>query len=204
MYLITQSLLSSWEYLFSCYEDKCDEAYESFVKALKREPTEQTDAQRKGTEFETEVYKVVRGEDRQPHPEWENGIKAVAELLKGCQTQVKEKAVLEVGENKFLLYGVLDALGAGVIKDVKFSTRSFGSTDLAGKYLESPQHPAYFRLVPEAYRFDYIVSDGEDVYVEKYFRKNTPPIDGLINQFVVSIKDMGLWELYQKHWVAKE
>jgi hypothetical protein len=118
--------------------------------------------------------------------------------------QVKEKAVLEVGENKFLLYGVLDALGAGVIKDVKFSTRSFGSTDLAGKYLESPQHPAYFRLVPEAYRFDYIVSDGEDVYVESYFRKNTPPIDGLINQFVVSIKDMGLWELYQKHWVAKQ
>lgn len=204
MYLITQSLLSSWEYLFSCYEDKCDEAYESFVKTLKREPTEQTDAQRKGTEFETEVYKVVRGEDRQPHPEWENGIKAVAELLNGCQVQVKEKAVLEVGENKFLLYGVLDALGAGVIKDVKFSTRSFGSTDLAGRYLESPQHPAYFRLVPEAYRFDYIVSDGEDVYVESYFRKNTPPIDGLINQFVVSIKDMGLWELYQKHWVAKE
>jgi hypothetical protein len=204
MYLITQSLLSSWEYLFSCYEDKCDEAYESFVKTLKREPTEQTDAQRKGTEFETEVYKVVRGEDRQPHPEWENGIKAVAEHLKGCQVQVKEKAVLEVGENKFLLYGVLDALGAGVIKDVKFSTRSFGSTDLAGKYLESPQHPAYFRLVPEAYRFDYIVSDGEDVYVESYFRKNTPPIDGLINQFVVSIKDMGLWELYQKHWVARE
>ena len=200
-YLITQSLLSSWAYMFSCYESQCEEAYASFISTLKRERSEQTEAQKMGVEFETEVYKAVKGEPRQPH-KWETGIQAVARLLTGAQLQVKEVREIEVDGEQYLLYGIMDALRAGEIMDVKFSTHSFGSIDLPGKYRESAQHPTYFALETKAYRFTYIVSDGEDVYTESYFRQSTPAIEGIISQFISSIKGMGLLDLYHQKWEA--
>ena len=70
-----------------------------------------------------------------------------------------------------LLYtSILDALKAGTIYDVKYLNKSMGSAELAWKYLESAQHPAYFYIVPEAHEFKYLVSDGKDLYIEQYPR----------------------------------
>ncbi len=133
-YLITQSLLSAWSYAHTCYESCADDAYNEFLNALNRIPKETNEDMQNGIDFENEVYKEAAGMPRTPHPDWENGIKAVATRIKGAQTQVRVQRELTVGDKTLLVYGVLDALSAGVIYDVKFSNKSFNSAELAGKY----------------------------------------------------------------------
>ena len=104
----------------------------------------------------------------------------------------------------FLVYGVLDALQAGIISDVKFKNKSFGSLDLAGEYFDSPQHPFYFFMVPEARLFRYLVSDGTDLYIEQYTPDETPDAGELIAEFVDFLNVSGHMETYKKYWAARE
>lgn len=201
-YLITQSLLSAWSYLFSCHEGCEEDAMVDFLAALDRQKKEQTPAMLNGIEFEDAVYAQAHGVPRERHPKWEAGIRKVAAVIGRAPVQVKAKRELQVGDMTFLVYGILDALSAGVIYDVKFRNKSLGSEDIYGKYLESPQHPAYFYIVPEANEFRYLVSDGEDVYQEVYSREESPHIRDVISQFISSLEGMGLLERYKAHWVA--
>lgn len=202
-YLITQSLLSAWGYMFDCFEGQEENAKEEFINALNRERKEPNEAMQNGINFENEVYKAAAHQPRTAHEKWENGIQAVADIVTGAPFQVKAQRTLKVGDMDFLVYGILDAVKAGVIYDVKFLNKKFTSVDLAGKYLNSPQHPAYFFIVPEATEFNYLVSDGDDVYIETYHRDNTRFIGDIIAEFIESIESMGLMELYKSKWVAK-
>lgn len=202
-YLITQSLLSAWLYTFNCAEGCAEEAKESFLKTLRRERTPPTQAMENGLEFEREVYAEAAGLPRQPHKKWEPGIRAVSKIIKGAPVQVRSKREIEVGGTKFLVYGILDALRAGTIYDVKFRNTSLGSAQITGKYLDSPQHPTYFFLVPGATEFQYLVSDGDDLYVERYFRDDACHMADLIDEFIQSIDRMGLLGLYKEFWQAK-
>jgi len=150
-----------------------------------------------GIDFENCVYAEAAGRPRGPHAKWEDGIQAVANQIRGAQTQVKASMEIEAGGEKLLLYGILDALKAGVIYDVKFS-KSYE----AGKYLNSAQHPAYFRLIPEAYEFRYLISDGTCLYTEVYRRVPTRPIEGIIAEFLESLRCMGYMETYREKWAA--
>ena len=203
--LITQSLLSAWNYLFSCHEGYEDEALEDLMRTLRREPSVPNEAMRNGIEFEKEVMKAVAGVRRTPHKKWESGITAVATALNGASTHVKLSCVVKVSGQSYLLYGILDALKAGIIYDVKFTNKSLSSGSSSyepGKYLDSAQHPAYFKLVPEAYEFRYLISDGQDYCTEAYRRKDAPLIEGIIAEFIDSIDGMGLLPLYKEKWVS--
>ena len=202
-YLITHTLLSSWSYVFSCWEDGNEAANDDFLRTLNRLPSEETEAMRDGRAFEDEVYREAAGLPRQPHPKWESGIKKVAAYIRNAPVQVRVKREIQVDGVTYLVYGILDALKAGVIYDVKYVTKSFGSVDLAGKYLDSYQHPAYFYMVPEAYEFNYLVSDGTDLYKETYTPANTRPIADIISEFIRSIDGMGLLDLYKEKWLAR-
>ena len=202
-YLITQSLISAWQYMFECYDGYEDDAKASFLATLNREKTEPTDAMLNGIEFENEIYRAVTGAERTPHPKWENGIQAVAPIIAGAQIQVKAYREIEVDGMTFLAYGILDALKAGTIYDVKFKNKSFGSAELAGAYLNSPQHSMYFYLVPEAYEFQYLVSDGNDLYTERYTPEMARPLAEIIREFVAGITEMGLLKTYKEKWAAK-
>ena len=206
-YLITQSLLSSWLYVFDCWEGKEESAMDAFLRTLRREPEELDDEQQQriqnGIDFENEVYKEASCQLRAPHPKWERGICEIAAFLKGAQFQVKVSREIEVAGITFLVYGILDALGAGVISDVKFKNKSFGSLDLAGEYLNSPQHPLYFYLVPEARQFRYMVSDGQDLYIEQYEPGDCVTASDLILQFVQFLKANGLLDTYLQYWQAR-
>ena len=201
-YLITQSLLSSWAYIFNAYEGYEEDAMESFLSTLRREPSEPTEAMIDGLEFEAEVYKAADGSPRKPHKKWESGIMAVATELTGAQFQVRVRRELQVGDMEFVCYGVLDALQAGVISDVKYKQKRFHSLDLAGDYFDSAQHPMYFYLVPEAYEFQYLVSDGTDLYKEVYRRSECRDIAEIITDFISSITSLGLLDEYKRHWLA--
>jgi hypothetical protein len=104
------------------------------------------------------------------------------------------------------MYGILDALKAGIIFDVKFTVKSLTSGSSSyevGKYLESPQHPVYLSMLQEAYKFSYLISDGTDVAVETYRRRETRPAEDIIAEFIASVDAMGLLPLYEEKWLAK-
>ena len=203
-YLITQSLLSAWAYQFDCVEGYEEEARESFLRTLRREKEEPTDAMLNGIEFENAVYATAAGTMDPTGHKWEKGIQKVAKYLKNAPVQVKVSSDIRVDGMDFLLYGILDALKAGTIYDVKFLNKSIGSAELAGKYLESAQHPAYFYLVPDALAFRYLVSDGEDIYIESYLRQDTRYIGDYIHDFLLSITTDGLLDTYKEYWQAQE
>lgn len=201
-FLITQSLISSWNYLHNCYDGCEEDAYNDFIDTLNRVPSVPNEAMQNGIEFETEVYKAAAGISRPAHPKWENGINAVATVIKGAQTQVKAQRELTIGGTNLLVYGILDALKAGSIFDVKFSNKGFSSADLAGKYLDSPQHSTYFFIVPEAHEFKYLVSDGDDLYTERYTPRETRPFPEIAKEFLDSLEAMNLLNVYKEKWLA--
>lgn len=218
-YLMTQSLLSSWAYTFNAADGYEDAAMADFLATLRREQKEPSEAMRNGINFENLVYEIASGKFK---AEWEptgeievnsgepigkypkeyEGASKVAEIIKGGVIQVKASRVLEAAGMNFLVYGILDALKAGTIYDVKFLNKSMGSAELAGKYLESAQHPAYFYIIPEAHEFQYLVSDGKDLYIEQYFRAQARPISEIVEEFIRSIESMGLLEVYKTFWRA--
>lgn len=202
-YLITKSLLDSWGYIFECSEGFEEDARASFMSSLLREKVEQTDAMLNGIFFENEVYAQAAGKPRNPNQKWENGIRKVANIIGNAPVQVRCSRELIVSEMTFLVYGILDVLKAGIIYDVKFSNKGLGSVDVYGKYLRSSQHPAYLYIVPEATEFQYLLSDGEDIYIERYTRDNTPFIGDIVSDFISWLKAENLLDTYKEKWIAR-
>lgn len=202
-YLITQSLLSSWQYVFDCAEGCEESAMDEFVSAINRLPCVQSEAMLNGIAFENEVYKVAGGYDRLPHPLWENGIQSVAKHIQGAPVQVSFQKEFSIGGYDFLLYGIADSLHAGHIFDVKYTNKSLGYVDVAGKHLNSPQHSAYLYGIDGAVDFTYLLSDGEDVYTEHYTHEITRPFPEIVHEFISSITSMGLLDIYKEKWLAK-
>ena len=200
MYLLTHSLLSSWLYAMkdSPYEDATTErdSYQEFLKALRRELGEQTEAMRNGIEFEDLVTDIVNGDADTEH-KWYEAASKVARIVKGGWLQYKAKKEITVSGIKILLYGRLDVLKAGEVIDIKFS-KGYER----GKYISSTQHPTYLELIQEAEKFTYLVSNGTEVWTETYRRDETPDITVIIASFLEYLRANGLWELYVKHWTA--
>ena len=222
-YLMTQSLLSSWLYTFNCPDDYEEEAFNDFLSTLRREPHETTEAMQNGIDFENLVTailtgaptavqreRVFRGNDIfneklvpvQEH-KWYTGASKVAKILRGAQLQVKAMRDTFIAGKNLVLYGILDGLKAGVIYDIKFLNKGMGGAELAGKYLESPQHKMYFEIVPDAYEFRYLVSDGTDLYIETYSRGTTLSIEYEIENFFSWLDVAGFMPIYEEKWVAK-
>lgn len=197
---ITKTLLESWRYCFSCAEGYEDEAYADFLKTLRREPSETTEAMLNGLAFEDRCYRAAEGKTIRSDAKWREGALKVAEVIKGAQIQVPISRPIEVDGTTYLLKGILDALRAGVIYDVKFLNKSIGSADVYGKWLNCTQHPAYFYLVPEAHEFQYVSSDGSDVYIETYQRDQTPYIGEIIHDFLEFLKGEGLMDVFAERW----
>ena len=218
-YLLTQTLLGNFQYMMDCRDEVKDEAYEDFLKTLKREPRETTEAMQNGKDFEDLVYKIAHGwrpptvpdgfvqamgdtivTEHIEYPKWWNGAYELAKFIKDAPDQIPLYGNATVHGLDVLVYGILDSLKAGVIYDVKFSNKSFGSADLVGKYLNSPQHPTYFFLCPEATDFVYLISDGEDIYTERYTRRMTRDFHEVAEEFFRFLETADLLETYKEKW----
>lgn len=216
-FLMTHSLLSSW--LYSMKENPFSDATtedtskEDFLRVLRREPTPTTEAMQKGIDFENLVTDIcsqmrpVQGnllntpdegdtvsEELKKH-QWFIPALKVAKTVRGGQFQYSAYERVEICRYELLLHGRLDALKAGHIYDIKFS----GSYD-RGKYVDSTQHPMYLELVPEATDFTYLVSNGTDVWTERYRRDETPSIFPTIRSFLTWLENTGLIQEYLYHW----
>ena len=194
--LITQSLLSSWQYQYQAFDP--ESAHEDFLRVLRREKSKPTQAILDGIQFENMVTACCEGSPPPEGHKWGEAVRAIADRLQGSQFQVVAQRSAMVAGVPFLLYGRLDALKAGVIYDIKFS-RSYQ----VGKYLDSPQHPMYFTLVPEAYKFEYVVFTGSDVCVESYDREDVPEIFPTIRNFINYLELSKLDKIYCQKWETK-
>jgi len=200
-YLITHSLLSSWQYCLkeNPYEDATTEAdpIGDFLKVLRREPTETTEAMAKGIEFENLVDDIVNGDGDREH-NWYAAAEQIANRVRGGVPQVKINKEISTKGYDFVLHGRLDWLKAGEIIDVKY-TGKYES----GKFFTSTQHPMYFELVPEADRFTYLASNGCNVWPETYRKDETQDIRLVIANFIDWLTAAGYIEIYKEHWVAR-
>ena len=222
-YKITQSLISAWNYVHNCWEGQEDAAMESFLTALRGEKEELTPEQmqniQNGFDFEKLVTDIATGafhpqyefdgmtdpetcEEtcREVYPKWYRPAAEFGAILRGAQFQVRIHRSITVRGMEFEIHGVLDALKEGVIYDIKFKNKSFGSSDIAGDWLDSPQHPFYFYLVPEARKFMYLVSDGNDIYIEQYLPEETRKAEDIISEFVDFLETAGLMDVYKVNW----
>lgn len=191
-FLITQSLLSSWQYTLKRGE------LDEFCSTLRRERKPQSKAMLDGIRFENVIHAVSEGAEIDPGHEWYAPVLEVCEIISGGQYQVKASRELVVNDVCFVCYGILDFLKAGVIYDTKFS-----KTYKVGKYLDSPQHPMYFYLCPEVQRFEYVISDGNYVYREAYSPGDPEPIQKTIAGFMAWMDKMNLVRLYCENWRSK-
>jgi len=191
--LITQSLISSWLWSY-----KLDKGYENFLKTLNRERTPPTKAMLDGQQLENIVNAVTKGAEIKLTHKWYKPVMEIAKIVTGAQQQVALSRVLTVDGITFVCYGVLDYLKAGVIYDCKFS-----KTYKVNKYLDSPQWPMYFYLVPEAHKFQFLICDGAQVYKEIYYPNQAEPIERTIKNFLDFLERMKLSEIYFEKWVSK-
>ena len=194
--LITQSLLGAWLYQYQAFDR--ESAHKDFLRVLRREKSKPTQAILDGIQFENMVTASCEGSPPPEGLKWGQAVRAIADRVQGSQFQVAAQRTAVVEDIPFLLYGRLDALKAGVICDIKFS-RGYQ----VGKYLDSPQHPMYFALVPEAQRFEYLVFTGCDVCVEKYDREDAPDIRSTIRDFMKYLEASKLDKLYCQKWETR-
>ena len=194
--LITQTLLSSWLYTYKDY-DSSPKAYESFLSTLYRMPHVITRAMQNGIDFENMITSYCDDKPIEPS-KWSDAAKSISEIVKGGQFQVPAKKSMIIDDMELLLYGRLDCLKAGVIYDMKFT-----SSYKVGKYYYSPQHPMYMEIVPEAQMFQYLISNGKDVWIENYNREECEPIKSIIHDFIIYLKGHGLFDKYMDIWESK-
>jgi len=192
-FLITQSLLSSWLWAL-----KLDSGYEDFLKTLRKEPIKPNKAMLEGQRFENVLCAVLNGAEIEPAHEWYKPIMELYPILYGAQQQVAVYKDVKVQGINFVLYGKLDFLKEGIIYDTKYS-KSYS----VGKYLESPQHPMYFALVPEAMEFQYKICDGQYVYTETYRPDDVEPIEHTIKHFMDFLDKLRLVDVYCSNWKSK-
>ena len=200
-YLMTHSLLASWLYAMkeNPYEDSTSESdpYADFLRVLNRTPTETTEAMQRGIYFENLVTNITRG-CGDKSDSWYSAAEAVAGKIIGAPLQVKAYREIDVDGTRILLHGRLDALRAGTIYDIKYSSKYE-----RGKYFGSTQHPMYFELIPEAKRFIYLVSNGNDVWTETYTREETQSIVPIISAFFDFLRQSDLADTYRSKWAVK-
>jgi hypothetical protein len=191
--LITASLLSSWEYYLNSQDEAEDQALTDFLSSLRREPIKDNAAMQGGRAFETRVrmvaepwYKPTENEEADLRDTRDDGtderytacVAEVADMVRGGCWQVKASKPVEIAGQEFMLYGRLDVLRGPWIHDIKFS-----HTFEAGKYRDAPQTKMYLALIdgPEGIRYD--VSDGNNVYVDEYRRRDVEPIENTVADF---------------------
>jgi hypothetical protein len=189
---LTKSLLDAWLFSF-----RVDDGWERFLLTLNRQKTPVTEAMLDGTRYENCLNSVLNGETIPEDHEWRKPILEMADELHGSQQQVVLFQDTVVDGQPILLHGVLDYLREGHIWDCKLAKRYH----LNKYYWEyTTQTAMYLALVPEAFDFTYIISDGKWVYRERYPREIVPPIEPTIKNFLNFCDQHDLRKILEEKW----
>ena len=197
-YLITSSLLNSYQYYVQDEYKSPADSRADFLRTLSRERFEPNEAMQKGIDFEDNIkaicYEVCDGKA------FNDCFKSIADIVKGGLWQQTCKKDLQVGNNTFLLYGRMDVVKRDAVYDIKFT-----SNYELGKFLDSSQHLIYLYCT-ELQNFQYLISDGKDYWVEDYFNnlEIEDKIKSKINDFMSYLEnDKEAKELFLTKWESK-
>jgi hypothetical protein len=181
-YLITPSLLNSWQYYLNCREGYEDSAKESFINTLKRIKAPTTEAQQKGIDFENYVKLATEGKKgfiTTENQQYADCIQEIADIVEGGAWQVKVYKDMIIDNFNFFLYGKVDVLKGNYAYDIKYT----GNYKEAGKFFDSYQHPFYLECL-DVPHFAYLISDGKNVWREDYHKSELYPIENSIRDFI--------------------
>jgi hypothetical protein len=169
-FLITPSLYSAWQY----WKNSEGSGKEEILDALNKVGKEKSPAMRAGIEFENAIRHVcAEGSETQEatpldpskpiHVQgvfaWEHFcVLEAAKIVKGGLWQQRVSRMLD-GD---LLYGIADVVRRDTIFDIKLVNKYE-----IGKYESSIQHLLYMHAA-DMPNFQYVISDGCEVYVEAY------------------------------------
>jgi hypothetical protein len=217
-YLITTSLLNSYQYYINDEFKSPADSRADFLKTLSREKFEPTEAMQKGIDFENSIQRYCvdefeptnriiihldNGEEEEIN-EWDDYSTCViccGRVVKDGLWQQTCKKDLQVGDKEFLLYGRIDVLKRDTIYDIKFTSKYE-----LGKFLDSAQHLIYLYCTGLP-KFQYLISDGEDFWIEDYHNHANieNEIKSKISDFLGYLEnDKEAKEMFETKWVSNE
>ena len=202
-YLITPSLLNSYQYYIKDEFKSPAESRADFLKTLSRERFEHNEAMQRGIDFEDDIkakcdgYILLDGEE---NPNYETVCGEITRIVTGGLWQQTCKKDLQIGNQEFLLYGRMDVIKKDTVYDIKY-TRNYE----LGKFLDSAQHLIYLYCTGLP-KFQYLISDGEDYWIEDYHNHINieNEIKSKISDFLSYLEnDKEAKELFKTKWESR-
>ncbi len=214
-YLITSSLLDSFDYLKSCPDYRQEKAMEDFIAMIQRKPRPTNEACQRGIDFENlickncndfslddfysfvEQYWKKKGCNDLETAEWV--CEKFYESCKGGKQQVPVMKDIVIGEKEYHLFGYADIIQQEKIIDIKTTAR-YKREDA---YRNRSQHLIY-AVCTGIRKFDYLVAEFNGKYPvdfhsieieqnleesEKFLKKRILVLDSFLH-------NAGLWEDY--------
>jgi len=120
-YLVTASLLNSWEWYLNSWDEGEDAARLDFEATLRREPIADNDAMAAGRAFEDAVTALCLGGVEPSEDSYGDCVREVAEYVRGKIFQYKASRPVSIDGIDFLLYGRMDAFGGPWIDDININ-----------------------------------------------------------------------------------
>lgn len=219
-YLITPSLLQSFQYFIDYDEDEACAKYSQgdtiakvktnaqirteFLQTLSREKFSPNEAMQAGIEFEDRIKALCDGAINSSIGwKYDDAAKEIAGTVWNGAWQEKCSREIELNNENYLLYGKMDVVKRDWIYDIKFVTKT--SNYEVGKFLNSVQHRIYLFCTGFS-KFAYLVSDGKQVWREEY-RANSDDesfIKNKISEFRNYLKNDSEMELmFLTKWESK-
>lgn len=199
-YLVTPTLLNSWDYLMKVDDEYGEGARASFLQTLSRDKFEPTEAMDKGNQFEKDVFAYVDGYRPTLVDDYWECVAEIAPKVHGGVRQLAVKSEIVVNGQAYLLYGKVDHLAGPWATDIKWT----GTYDFP-KFKDTAQHQIYLACLPNVPSFRYLISDGKRTYEEVYQRGECVAPEDLVRDFVVSLSRWpDAFDTFKAKWTAYE
>ena len=212
-YLITASLLNSYQYYIQDEFKSPADSRADFLKTLSRERFEPNEAMQKGIDFEDDLMQVsldLRGFENYLSSNSNNFetkpfsrdiiLHELGAIVEGGLWQESVKKEITVGNQEFLLYGRMDVIKRDTIYDIKFT-----SNYELGKFMNSSQHRIYLYCLGLP-KFQYLISDGKEYWIEDYHNHEgiEDELKGMISDFMSYLEnDKEAKEMFLTKWESK-
>lgn len=201
-YLITPTLINSYQYYIEDEFKSPADSRADFLKTLSKEKFEPNQAMQKGIDFENDIKAKCDNIllDKKENIDYEVICNDIATIVKDGLWQQTCKKELKIGNQEFLLYGKMDVIKRDTIYDIKYT-----SNYELGKFLGSAQHLIYLYCT-ELPKFKYLISNGKDFWIEDYFNSVNieNKIKNKINNFLSYLEnDNEAKNLFETKWQTK-
>ena len=201
-YLITPTLINSFQYYIDDEFKSPADSRADFLKTLSKEKFEPNQAMQKGIDFENDIKAKCDNIllDKKENIDYEVICNDIATIVKDGLWQQTCKKELKIGNQEFLLYGRMDVIKRDTIYDIKYT-----SNYELGKFLGSAQHLIYLYCTGLP-KFKYLISNGKDFWIEDYFNNVNIEyyIKNKINNFLSYLEnDNEAKNLFETQWQTK-